>query len=161
MRVLGIDPGLSGGLAVLDEERGVPSLADLVDMPTTVYGKGRGIDGRELSGLLREWSPDMAVIESVHAMPKQGVSSTFAFGRGVGIVVGCLLFAGIPFVEVTPQVWQKAILAGVPGDGKTRAFTWAWSMFPDAELKTERGRMLDGRSDALALAWFGLGRKAA
>jgi hypothetical protein len=32
---------------------------------------------------------------------------------------------------------------------------------PDAELKTERGRMLDGRSDALALAWFGLGRKAA
>ena len=161
MRVLGIDPGLSGGLAVLDEERGVPSLADLVDMPTTVYGKGRGIDGRELAGLLREWSPDMAVIESVHAMPKQGVSSTFAFGRGVGIVVGCLLSAGIPFVEVTPRVWQKAILAGVPGDGKKRAFTWAWSAFPGASLRTARGKVLDGRADALGLAWDGLRRNAA
>ena len=156
MRVLGIDPGLSGGLAVLDEERGVPSLAGLVDMPTTVYGKGRGIDGRELAGLLREWSPDMAVIESVHAMPKQGVSSTFAFGRGVGVVIGVLSTLRIPFVEIRPQEWQKAVLRGCPGEGKDKCLRWAYGMFPDAELKTARGRLLDGRADALGLAYFGL-----
>jgi Holliday junction resolvasome RuvABC endonuclease subunit len=50
-----------------------------------------------------------AVIEHVHAMPKQGVSSTFKFGVGYGGLRMALIAASIPFEEVTPRTWQKAL----------------------------------------------------
>jgi len=42
-------------------------------------------------------------------MPKQGVSSTFKFGRGYGFLRGCLVALGIPFEDVTPQTWMRAL----------------------------------------------------
>lgn len=158
MIVLGIDPGLGGGLALLEDIERSVVLLDLADMPIVERGKGRDVDGRELATLCREWKPGLVVLEAVHAMPKQGVSSTFSFGRGVGIVVGVLSSLGIPFLEVGPQTWQKSVLKGIPGEGKRRVLSWAWSIFPDAALKTGRGRIIDGRADALALAWYGITR---
>jgi hypothetical protein len=63
---------------------------------------------RTLAGLVQVY----AVIEKVHSMPSQGVSSSFTFGKNYGFLRGCLTAAGIPFEEVTPQVWMKAL--GVP-----------------------------------------------
>ena len=156
MLCVGIDPGISGGLALLERRNGAIECVDLADMPTVLIGKKREIDAGTIVEIMRDWSPEKAILEAVHAMPKQGVSSTFAFGRGVGIVVGVLSTLRIPFVEIRPQEWQKAVLRGCPGEGKDKCLKWAWSMFPDAELKTARGRLLDGRADALGLAYFGL-----
>ena len=53
--------------------------------------------------------PIRLVIERVHAMPGQGVTSMFTFGRGTGVGFGAL-FAhrpDCPVYEVTPQTWQK------------------------------------------------------
>lgn len=50
-----------------------------------------------------------AVIERVHAMPKQGVSSTFRFGANYGFWRGLLQANRIAFREVTPQSWQKGL----------------------------------------------------
>jgi len=54
-----------------------------------------------------------AVLERVHSMPAQGVSSTFKLGANYGYWRGVLQGLRIPFREVTPQKWQRAVL--VPG----------------------------------------------
>jgi crossover junction endodeoxyribonuclease RuvC len=58
------------------------------------------------SGLRR---PCRAAIERVGAMPKQGVSSTFRFGVSYGFLRGLLVALRVPFVEVAPGVWQRAL----------------------------------------------------
>jgi hypothetical protein len=91
-------------------------------------------------------------------MPRQGVASTFTFGRGTGIVVGVLEALGIGYLEVAPRTWQGKVLKGTPGEGKGRVLRWASCAFSGAELSGPRGKALDGRADALALAWYGLRR---
>lgn len=96
--VLGIDPGQSGGLAVLKN-----GVALAWKMPETE---------RDLQDLFEEISRegvDFALIEAVHSMPKQGVASSFKFGRNYGFLRGMLIASRIPFEEVTPQRWQKAL----------------------------------------------------
>jgi len=85
-------------------------------------------------------------------MPFQGVASTFTFGRGFGGVLGAIKALGLPM----PQAWQKAILAGTPGD-KPAAIQYATSRFPSASLlATARSRTpSDGIADALCLAEWG------
>jgi len=101
---IGIDPGQSGGLAQLDSE-GVVSLNP---MPVTE---------RDIFEWFDPWIGEpfaypFACIEKVHAMPQQGVSSTFKFGVGYGGLRMALIAAGVPFEEVTPRAWQKAL--GIP-----------------------------------------------
>lgn len=146
MAVVGIGPGLKGAVAVLGEA------VDVIDMPVL----GGEIDGRSLAEYLSRASPGLAVVEKVHSMPRQGVRSIFTFGKGVGVVLGVLQALNIPWVEVSPQVWQKAVLWGVPGEGKAKSLLWAQKIFPGVPLETKRGRKLDGRADALALAWYGV-----
>ncbi|NCB17668.1 MAG: hypothetical protein EOM65_16035 [Synergistales bacterium] len=148
---MGIDPGQKGGLAVIG---GRGQLLALIDMPVRRAGKKKEIDGAALAAFLRRYDPAQVIVEAVHSMPKQGVASTFTFGRGVGIVLGVLQAMGLPFAEVSPQAWQK-LTVGTPGEGKARTLRWASELFPGAELTTRRGRGIDGRADALGLAWHG------
>lgn len=73
-------------------------------------------DTDNLKKLLHEVAQCYAVaaIESVHSMPRQGVATTFTFGKNYGIVLGMLMAYGIPYVEVAPRVWQKEMWS--PGD---------------------------------------------
>ena len=155
----GIDPGLSGAIAFLADNGGpVPLLADVLDMPVVRREGGKTeLDSRALAAIFRKHRPDHVTVESVHAMPGQGVSSMFSFGRGFGVILGVLAALDIPYTLVSPQAWQKAVLGGLPrAEGKCKAIQWAASTFPNAVLRTPRGRVLDGRSDALGLAWYGL-----
>lgn len=107
-RYLGIDPGASGGLAVRCD-----GYAMGYKMPETE---------RDLSNLFAELWPgiNMALIERVHSFPGQGVASSFTFGQNYGFLRGMLIAYDIPFEEVTPQRWQKAL--GIPpsrGKSKT------------------------------------------
>lgn len=99
--VLGIDPGASGGVAFFLPDR--PDLIGVHDMPA-VAGD---VDAAELARLVAEMAPDFAVIEAVHAMPKQGVSSSFRFGRAYGTALGVLAALRVPTHLVTPQRWKK------------------------------------------------------
>ena len=149
--VIGVDPGLKGGLAVID---GRGELLELADMPLRRVGKRKEIDGAERAAFFGRFAPAQVIVEAVHSMPRQGVASTFAFGRGVGIVLGVLQAMGLPFAEVSPQAWQK-LTKCTPGEGKERTLRWAAELFHGAELWTRRGRGIDGRADALGLAWYG------
>ena len=152
-RVAGIDPGFNGGLALID---GGLSLRGLLDMPLRAIDGRHEVDGTKLAEILREWTPDFVVLEKVWGRAGEGGRNAFNFGRATGIVIGVLYSLGLPFIEVAPATWMSALLKGRTEEGKGRSVAWAREHFPGAELETKRGRQLDGRSDAIGLAWYGL-----
>jgi crossover junction endodeoxyribonuclease RuvC len=106
MLVLGIDPGLSGGYAFLNGAR----LEALGRMPTfkPLSQKARMVNARELVSVVTGYGPiAMAVIEMVHAMPAQGVSSTFTFGRATGAVEAIAMGCSRDAIWVAPAVWKR------------------------------------------------------
>lgn len=148
MKIIGIDPGLSGGIGFV--HYGLESFESW-KMPVIRVGKKREIDIGSLLEILKD-DYDLIVIEKVHAMPKQGVSSTFTFGMGYGILQGICATKGWPYVLVTPQAWKKVILAGTNKD-KGAAISYINRMYPTLEY--EGKRICDGQADALCLAEYG------
>ena len=103
---LGIDPGLTGGIAWISEA----GTMSAVKMPPT---EGEILDQlRDVTAL----GEPVCALEKVHAMPRQGVSSTFKFGMGYGFLRGCLLALEIPWMDVPPGVWQRTLQCLSKGD---------------------------------------------
>jgi crossover junction endodeoxyribonuclease RuvC len=152
VRVLGVDPGLDGALAVIET-----SLDALLvqDMPVAKSGTGtrREVVPVLLAELIRAWRPDVAWVEKVHAMPKQGVSSTFTFGLGYGVVLGVLAALDVPVRLVTPLAWKRGL--GLDA-AKLGSRAMAMRMFPREAALFARVRD-DGRAEAALLAWHGTG----
>jgi crossover junction endodeoxyribonuclease RuvC len=155
--VLGVDPGFSGGFAWLAVDG---SGAGAAPMPVH-KGKGRAeLDVPGLVALVRSVQAGhavaLAVVERVHAMPRQGLASTFAFGRGFGEVLGALKALGLPLELPTPQAWRRVVLAGTPG-GKLASIQYARRRFPQVPLlATPRSRTPhDGMAEALLMCEYG------
>jgi crossover junction endodeoxyribonuclease RuvC len=145
---LGIDPGLSGAIALLRNGE----FAECWDMPTMGRGSGnkQQINAAEVARILRECPPCTAYMELVGAMPGQGVSSMFNFGKAAGAVMGALAALQFPMVEVTPQRWKREF--GLIGKEKDMARTVAQQLMPVAPLSRKKDC---GRADALLLALYG------
>jgi hypothetical protein len=127
---------------------------DVWDAPTARDGKHTVLLPRLMWRLLREATPLQRVIvfiEKVHSMPKQGVASSFNFGMGFGLWQGVVVGLNLPMEMVTPQRWQKEMLAGMQG-GKEASIIRAQELFPDAELHLKKHH---GRADALLIAEYG------
>lgn len=154
--VLGVDPGLAGGLAVLDVGGEVLDLRPMPVLP----GQRRTIDARELANWLYATEEQhgafaLAVVERVGAMPRQGIASAFSFGAGWGLVLGVLAALKVPVELATPQRWKSAVLAGTPKD-KGAAIAFCRRRWPDTSLVPPRGRVPhDGLADALLIAEYG------
>ncbi len=75
---------------------------------------------------------------------------------GYGLWIGICAGLGLRYELVTPQRWQKEMLAGMQG-GKDASCIRAQELFPEADLKKgPRSKKLhDGRSDALLIAEYG------
>ena len=152
MIYIGIDPGLNGAIAFLDTEKGHLSV---VDMPVLEVQRNNKVK-REVSPhgiaavLSLSQNVSCVVLERVGAMPGQGVTSVFSFGRSVGVVEGVLAAEHMAVSIVTPQAWQKA--AGVRG-GKDGSRLRAMELFPNyAGLFALKKH--DGRADAACMAWY-------
>lgn len=145
--ILGVDPGLDGAFAFYDNGR-----VDTFRLPTVRASKARTLDLAEIARWLDDSQMiEAAFIERVHSMPKQGVASSFNFGRVYGSLLGLLSGFYIPTTEVTPQQWKRAL--GVPKD-KDGARARASALFPaDAGQWTRRAD--DGAAEAALLALYG------
>jgi crossover junction endodeoxyribonuclease RuvC len=110
MKLLGIDPGIHGGLAIIELNDGaVPQLIDAIDIPTVGTGVKERVDVLALRAWIQVHRPDRAGIERGQAMPKQGSSSGFKFGRACGALEAVLACCEIPpLVLVEPSVWKRA-----------------------------------------------------
>lgn len=148
MNWIGIDPGLDGALAVMSE-----GAITLIDTPTVSNGKKRDMDAYAIARLLRALTCEqdaMAVIEAVHSMPGQGVSSTFSFGKGFGMWLGLLAALNVPHQAVAPQTWKKVMLADAPKE-KDASRVKAMQLYP--QIADQLTRKKDhGRADALLMA---------
>ncbi len=151
MRVLGIDPGLDGGLAAITDDG--PMVAIMPTQPTG-RGAGRQIAIDALNDMLLDWSPvEFAVIERQQPMPKQGVTSTFQTGLGYGVLLALLQARRIPHEIIQAKTWQRAFGIGT-GDTKAQAECVARRLFPDTDLRaSERAHKAHtGIVDALLIA---------
>ena len=148
MRILGIDPGLSGAYVLL--ENGTP--IEWGTMPVMVEGSNKRVNASALASQWRFANIDIAFLEQVGAMPGQGVSSMFTFGHAVGSVMGVLGALEIPVSSVTPQSWKKA--AGVNGKDKDEARSKALQLWPQWRELDKKGAG-QAFADAALIARFG------
>jgi crossover junction endodeoxyribonuclease RuvC len=151
VRILGVDPGLSGAVAILDTKN---DTLDVCDMPlgqiTLSSGKKRNeLNDAALACIIKGYKPDCAVLEIVSARPGEGVSSVFRFGASWGVVRGILATLEIPVDMMRPQEWQTK--ARLPR-GDHAAILRASQVFPHAAHHFAR-KMDHGRADAALMAW--------
>lgn len=158
MRIVGIDPGLNGALAIFG------AAVTVIDAPRLDVGRGM-LDVAAIVTWLRQQQSDLVVVEKQQAMPRfrrnaetgktekidQGVVSTFTTGYGFGLYVGVLEGIGLRYAVVTPQAWQKELYAGMPGVGKERSLLAASRLWPEIKIPKSR----HGRADALLIAEYG------
>lgn len=123
--IIGIDPGKSGGIAFV-----YPLGVVAIKMPDTLTDLVE-----ELQSYTHEAEQIACYVEDVHAMPKQGVSSTFSFGRNFGSIEGVLAALRIRVEKVRPQVWQKALGCLSRGD-KNVTKRKAQELFPEIKKIT-------------------------
>ena len=151
---LGVDPGLHGGIAALDA---TGTVVGTWPMPVA-GGEVHAAAVADLLRSLRCQDPHQDIgricIEKVGAMPKQGVSSSFAFGTGWGMIRGVCAALGLPVLLVPPTVWKKRVLLGLTHDN-VGAIRFCASRWPTADLIQPRCRTPhDGIADALCLAHY-------
>jgi Holliday junction resolvasome RuvABC endonuclease subunit len=132
MQYLGVDVGVSGGLALLDDAGAV---LWAVKMPAT---------DADLFALFPRDELTVAVLEKVSASPQMGVTSAFTFGAGYGRCRMALAAARIPFDELTPQTWQRR-LGGLSGGDKQLLKARAQQLYPTVRITL-------ATADALLLA---------
>jgi crossover junction endodeoxyribonuclease RuvC len=154
MIFIGIDPGLSGAVGVINKD----AMVEIFDVPTIEMKKGKKVgrdyDTNGMADIIRKYSNEdcTCFLEKVSAMPGQGVTSMFGFGKGYGIWQGIIASFRIPLTLVTPQAWKKEIMQGI-GD-KDAARMRAGQLFPSKSSFFSRKKD-DGRAEALLIAEYG------
>lgn len=152
MRVLGIDVGLNGAIALIVDGQ----LLEVHDMPTVTLKRNnktkRMVNAQALSLIIRGAKADAAYLERLNAMPGQGVTSMFSMGQSLGVVLGILAACEVPTTTIPPRTWQKAL--DVP-QGKDGSRYRAAQLFPEHADMFSRVKD-DGRSDAVLIAAYGV-----
>lgn len=155
MYYIGIDPGQTGAIAVINSKK---EIATIYDTPTMQAIKGKKYKTEylpaEMVSVLSSYPKELChvFIEKVGAMPGQGVTSMFNFGKGFGIWIGILAALELPHTFVTPQAWKKLLMQGMAD--KDAARIRAQELFPQSIVLLNRKKDI-GRADALLIAEYG------
>lgn len=153
MRVLGVDPGARGALALLVDGR----LERVEDMPFLMVHRGKSdkaeVDGYSLVRLLYDFAIDVGVVELVGGMTGQSASSAFNFGRAAGAPEYQLQALGIRMERVSPVRWKKAL--GLK-TGKDDGRAMAMRLWPAQAHRFKRVMDHDRADAALIAHWFSL-----
>jgi Holliday junction resolvasome RuvABC endonuclease subunit len=153
MRLVGIDPGFKGGLAIFDDEK-VIFCCPMPIVTVKVGKKDRNkIDGITITKLLKEYNVSQIIIEQVHAFPGQGGVGNFSFGQNFGTLLGIFEALGIPYTEISPMKWKKFIFGKDREEGKNQGIEFCNTNYGYINLlPTKRSKKLhDGMSDAICI----------
>ncbi len=153
MIIIGIDPGLSGAIAILENNK----VLNIFDIPVMSEGKKnkRQLNSALLVSLLKENLKNneevAVVVEQVNAMPGQGVTSMFNFGQTFGAIKGICAALDLPIYFVRPSKWKKHF--ELINSSKDSSRTKAIEMYP--KLSNQLARKKDvNKSDAILIARF-------
>jgi len=150
MKYFGIDPGIHGGLAIVEIIDGVaPQLIDAIDIPITRVGAKERVDVLAIRTWIETHQPQHVLIERAQAMPKQGASSGFKYGPAVGALEAAVACCKIPLTIVEPSSWKK--LHHLRGGDKEGGRQRALQLFPTAHTLLARKKD-HGRAEAALIA---------
>ena len=153
MKIIGIDPGLSGAIAILENNR----VLDVFEMPVMAEGKKnkRQLNSAQLVKLLKNnisKNEDVSVVvEQVNAMPGQGVTSMFNFGQTFGAIKGVCAALELPIFFVRPSKWKKHF--EVINSSKDSSRTKVIEMYPSLANQLSKKKDVN-KSDAILIARF-------
>jgi len=153
MKIIGIDPGLSGAIAILKNNK----VLNIFDIPVMSEGKKnkRQLNSALLVNLLKEnitKEEEVAVVvEQVNAMPGQGVTSMFNFGQTFGALKGICAALELPIFFVRPSKWKKHF--ELINSSKDASRTKAIEMYPKLSIQLSKKKDVN-KSDAILIARF-------
>ena len=153
MRIIGIDPGLSGGIAILDDLK----IFDIYDMPIMSEGKKNKnqLNSAQLVNIIRKnLIPDgdtFLIVEQVSAMPGQGVTSMFNFGQTFGSIKGICAALNLPIFFVRPAKWKKHF--DLINSSKDASRTKVIEMYPSISSRLSRKKDVN-KADAILIARY-------
>ena len=153
MKIIGIDPGLSGAIAVLKDN----IVQELFDMPVMPEGKKnkRQLNSAQLVKIIKDNVDKnietIIVVEQVNAMPGQGVTSMFNFGQTFGAIKGISAALGLPIFFVRPAKWKKHF--ELINSSKDASRTKAIEMYPSISDQLSKKKDVN-KSDAILIARF-------
>ena len=154
MKIIGIDPGLSGAIAILENKK----VLKIFDMPVMSEGKKnkRQLNSAQLVNILRENINSnneeiSVVVEQVNAMPGQGVTSMFNFGQTFGAIKGVCAALSLPIYFVRPSKWKKHF--ELINSSKDASRTKVIEMYPSFSKQLAKKKDVN-KSDAILIARF-------
>jgi crossover junction endodeoxyribonuclease RuvC len=152
---IGIDPGFSGAICILDENGNIELLED---MPVLRIGSKQELDERRLCGWIEEYSADPAgysihcFIEKAQPMPGQGISSTGRYLCSYGIIRGICVGLWVPYTLVSPITWKRSMLKDMK-KGKQASIFRVLQLYPELDLERKKDH---GKADAILIARYGM-----
>ena len=153
MKIIGIDPGLSGAIAILENK----NVLKLFDMPVMAEGKKnkKQLNSAQLVNIIKKninKSDDIAVVvEQVNAMPGQGVTSMFNFGQPFGAIKGVCAALNLPIFFVRPSKWKKYF--ELINSSKDSSRTKVIEMYPSLSSQLSKKKDVN-KSDAILIARY-------
>ena len=153
MKVIGIDPGLSGAIAILEDNK----VVGIYDMPVMAEGKKnkRQLNSAQLVNIIKNniRSDDeiAVVVEQVNAMPGQGVTSMFNFGQTFGAIKGVCAALNLSIFFVRPSKWKKHF--ELINSSKDSSRTKVIEMYPSLSSQLSKKKDVN-KSDAILIARF-------
>ena len=153
MKIIGIDPGLSGAVAVMQDKK----VINIYDIPVMAEGKKnkRQLNSSQLVNIIKENIHEdeetIVVVEQVNAMPGQGVTSMFNFGQTFGAIKGVCAALKLPIFFVRPSKWKKHF--ELINSSKDASRTKVIEMYPTLSGQLAKKRDVN-KSDAILIAKF-------
>ena len=153
MRIIGIDPGLSGAIAILDNNK----VVGIYDMPVMAEGKKnkRQLNSAQLVNIIKDnintKEEITVVVEQVNAMPGQGVTSMFNFGQTFGAIKGVCAALNLSIFFVRPSKWKRHF--ELINSSKDSSRTKVIEMYPSLSRQLSKKKDVN-KSDAILIARF-------
>jgi|TARA_B100000945_G_scaffold307298_1_gene295601 crossover junction endodeoxyribonuclease RuvC len=151
--IIGIDPGLSGAIAILQNNK----VKSIFDTPVMSEGKKnkRQLNSAQMVKLIKSNISDVeetvVVVEHVNAMPGQGVTSMFNFGQTFGAIKGICAAIGLPIFFVRPAKWKKHF--ELINSSKDASRTKAIEMYPAISDQLSKKKDVN-KADAILIARY-------
>jgi hypothetical protein len=146
MIIAAIDPGLTGAIAFF--HTGYTDRVAVYDMPV-VNGE---VNAPELFDMLAGFKPEVAAIELVGPMPRDGVRQAWRFSAAYTTARVCISLLHVPMFLITPGRWKAAMKVKGGPEGKEQCRSLAIKMFPVCAKSFAR-KMDAGRAEAALLAY--------
>ncbi|MBA1337548.1 MAG: crossover junction endodeoxyribonuclease RuvC [Pelagibacterales bacterium] len=153
MIIIGIDPGITGGICILENKK----VVEVHETPTMIDGKKnkRQVNGSQVANIIKErlnkGKEVVVVVEHVNAMPGQGVTSMFNFGQSFGVIKGICSALNLPIYFVRPMKWKKHF--NLIKTNKEASRTRAIEIYPEISSKLARKKD-SNKADAILIARY-------